>query len=165
LDGADDYLHQAADSANWPKGTRYDPENDGTVLGSLGVHEHWTDSTTKAYSRNMGTGEGIELLRVGTAMSAAVGDDRVASSFMLYDNYPNPFNPATTIRFTMPRSAHVRLSVFDAAGKRVRVLVDETRSAGSHTVRFDAGTLASGAYVYTFETPGYRSAKKCILTK
>ena len=62
MDGVDDYLHQAASSSNWPTGIQYDPENDGTVIGSLGTHEHWNNPVDKLYSRNLGTGEGIELI-------------------------------------------------------------------------------------------------------
>jgi hypothetical protein len=61
MDGVDDYLHQAASSSNWPTGIQYDPENDGTVIGSLGTHEHWNNAIDKEYSRNLGTGDGIEL--------------------------------------------------------------------------------------------------------
>jgi Domain of unknown function (DUF362) len=61
MNGVDEYLHQAADAANWPTGIIYDPENDGTPLESLGVHEHWNNETDKQYSRNLGTGDGIEL--------------------------------------------------------------------------------------------------------
>ena len=62
MDGVDDYLHQAASSSNWPTGIQYDPENDGTFIGSLGTHEHWNNPVDKLYSRNLGTGEGIELI-------------------------------------------------------------------------------------------------------
>ena len=62
---ADDYLHQAADSANWPEGIVYDPDNDGLPVGSLGVHEHWNNSQKKQYSRNLGLGVGIELYAPG----------------------------------------------------------------------------------------------------
>ncbi len=62
---ADDYLHQAADSANWPEGILYDPENDGTVIESLGTHEHWNDPLKKQYSRNLGMDYGIELFAPG----------------------------------------------------------------------------------------------------
>jgi hypothetical protein len=64
MEGVDDYLVQAADPASWPDGIQYDPENDGSILSSLGVHEHWNDHINKEYSRNLGTGEGIELLKV-----------------------------------------------------------------------------------------------------
>lgn len=63
ISGAHDYLHEAALANNPPSGTIYDPENDGTPLESLGVHEHWNNSTDKLYSRNLGTGEGIELIQ------------------------------------------------------------------------------------------------------
>ena len=64
LYGADDYLQQAADRANWPDGILYDPEADGTILGSLGVNEHWNNAIQRQYSRNMGKGYGIELVTV-----------------------------------------------------------------------------------------------------
>jgi hypothetical protein len=60
--GAEDYLHEAALAYDPPSGTFYDPENDGTAMSSLGVHEHWNNATDKQYSRNLGTGEGIELI-------------------------------------------------------------------------------------------------------
>jgi hypothetical protein len=60
-DGADDYLHEAALAGNPPSGTFYDPNNDGIGLASLGTHEHWNDPLLKQYSRNLGTGDGIEL--------------------------------------------------------------------------------------------------------
>ena len=62
-DGADDYLHEAALANDPPSGTIYDPENDGIPLESLGVHEHWNNSIDKQYSRNLDTGEGIELIQ------------------------------------------------------------------------------------------------------
>lgn len=65
MNGVDEYLHQAADVANWPTQIIYDPENDGTPLASLGVHEHWNNETEKQYSRNLGTGNGIELYTSG----------------------------------------------------------------------------------------------------
>jgi len=60
-DGAEDYLHEAALADNPPSGTFYDPNNDGIGLASLGTHEHWNDSLLKQYSRNLGSGDGIEL--------------------------------------------------------------------------------------------------------
>jgi hypothetical protein len=64
MDGVDDYLHQAADPNNWPADINYDPENDGTPITSLGVHEHWNDANNKQYTRNLDplNGQGIELV-------------------------------------------------------------------------------------------------------
>jgi hypothetical protein len=58
----DNYLHEMAQANNPPSGTFYDPEHDGIRLASLGVHEHWNNPTDKKYSRNLGTGDGIELV-------------------------------------------------------------------------------------------------------
>jgi hypothetical protein len=62
--GVDDYLHQAADSKNWPEGIVYDPDNSGTPLPSLGVHEHWNDADDKQYSGNLGRPDGITLVSI-----------------------------------------------------------------------------------------------------
>jgi hypothetical protein len=62
--GVDDYLHQAADSKNWPAGVVYTPNGDNKPISSLGVHEHWNNPVEKQYSRNLGKGDGIELVRI-----------------------------------------------------------------------------------------------------
>jgi hypothetical protein len=62
--GVDDYLHQAASSKNWPEGIIYDPDNSGTPIPSLGVHEHWNNPVEKKYSRNLGKADGIELVKI-----------------------------------------------------------------------------------------------------
>lgn len=63
IDGVEDYMLQAADKSYWPDGISYDPEGDGSEIGSLGVYEHWNNATDKQYSRNLGTGDGIELIK------------------------------------------------------------------------------------------------------
>jgi hypothetical protein len=63
----DNYLHEAALANKPPSGTTYDPEGDGTPLGSLGVHEHWNNAKERKYSRNLGTGNGIELVSPGSS--------------------------------------------------------------------------------------------------
>ena len=69
--GAEDYLHEAALADDPPSGTFYDPNNDGMGLTSLGVHEHWNNAFDKQYSRNLGTGNGIELVPVTLTYSVA----------------------------------------------------------------------------------------------
>jgi hypothetical protein len=64
INGVDDYMHQAADSTNWPRGIKYDPDNSGKLVPVLGVHEHWNNPVDKQYSRNLGTGNGIELVSI-----------------------------------------------------------------------------------------------------
>jgi len=64
INGVDDYLHQGADSVNWPKGIIYDPDNSGKAIPSLGIHEHWNNPVNKQYSRNLGKSYGIELISI-----------------------------------------------------------------------------------------------------
>ena len=71
--GVDDYLHQAADPSNWPAGIVYDPDNSGKPLTSLGVHEHWNNAFDKQYTRNLGTGTGIELVSIPDTLVKAEG--------------------------------------------------------------------------------------------
>ncbi|MEN8202751.1 MAG: sugar-binding protein [Bacteroidota bacterium] len=70
--GVDDHLHQAADSRNWPEGITYDPEGDGTPMGSMGVHEHWNNDVDKQYSRNLGYDYGIELITPKSLVSNTI---------------------------------------------------------------------------------------------
>jgi hypothetical protein len=67
--GTQDYLHEAALAHNPPSGTFYDPERDGTSMASLGVHEHWNNPIDKQYSRNLGTGDGIDLIYISDAIN------------------------------------------------------------------------------------------------
>jgi hypothetical protein len=89
----------------------------------------------------------------------------VPTTFALEGNYPNPFNPTTTIRFTLPEAANVRLSVYDLLGREVHVLVDGTLAAGAHTSTFDAAGLPSGSYLYRLETPAGAFSSLMTLTK
>ncbi|MBK9226011.1 MAG: T9SS type A sorting domain-containing protein [Ignavibacteria bacterium] len=75
-------------------------------------------------------------------------------SLKLFQNFPNPFNPSTTIRFDIKTSGNVSLKVFDILGREVAVLVDENLRAGSYEQVFDAKDLPSGVYVYSLNVDG-----------
>ena len=70
------------------------------------------------------------------------------AEFALDPNYPNPFNPSTTIAYRLPASMRVNVTVFNLLGQRIATLADELQPAGAHTLRWDAGRLASGLYFY-----------------
>jgi len=100
--------------------------------------------------------------------TVGVKDEPLARSFHVFQNYPNPFNPETVIRFELPSALHVRLSVFDIAGRAVRKLVDEEMDAGLHEVSFASqggSTLASGIYFYRLEAGQNIGGGKMILLK
>ena len=68
--------------------------------------------------------------------------------FKLYDNYPNPFNPLTQIKFDIPKQSNVTIKVFDILGKEVMTLVNEIKEAGYHSINFDGSNISSGVYFY-----------------
>jgi hypothetical protein len=89
----------------------------------------------------------------------------VPEEFMLYQNFPNPFNPSTQIVYSVPTAAAVRLSVFDLLGQELEVLVNETKEVGNHSTQFNASRYSSGIYFYTLRTQKYSSVKRMIFTK
>ena len=86
-------------------------------------------------------------------------------AFALEESYPNPFNPTTTIRYTIPERTRVVIKVFNILGKEVATLVNEVQDPGAQSVRFDASGLASGMYFYRLEAQGFVEVKKTLLLK
>jgi hypothetical protein len=165
MDGVDDYLHQAADSLNWPSGIKYDPDSNGVHIASLGVHEHWNDGVNRQYSRDLRTGNGIELLKVGRVTSVAEKPRAVPQQFVLYQNYPNPFNPTTIVSYELPTAGHVALRVYNTLGQEVVTLVNGIQDAGFKSVAFDASHLPSGVYYYRLTAGSSSLQKKMALVK
>ena len=85
--------------------------------------------------------------------------------YTLYQNYPNPFNPTTTISFTLPQAGKVTLEVYNILGERVIMLVNEELDKGHHSLKFNAGNLASGVYCYRLITGDFNQTKKFVLMK
>ena len=87
------------------------------------------------------------------------------NSFELHQNFPNPFNPTTTISFVIPKEGHVSLEIYDIIGNNVANLIDERLSQGSYNVDFDASNFSSGIYFYRLDYNSNVIAKKMILLK
>ena len=89
----------------------------------------------------------------------------IPASYMVHQNFPNPFNGGTTISYDLPAVSRVRLQVFDLLGREVALLTDGTRLAGNHRVPFDAGRLASGIYLYRLTAGGFSETRKMIVLR
>ena len=89
----------------------------------------------------------------------------VESNYKLYDNYPNPFNPSTRIRFFIPKTSKVILSVYDILGQLVSTLIDEELPQGNYEVVFDGSKLSSGMYFYNLTSENFSQTKKMVLIK
>jgi hypothetical protein len=92
-------------------------------------------------------------------------NNRIPETFVLKQNYPNPFNPSTKISYLLPKASEVTLVVYDLLGREVVTLVNEFRTAGTHTVEFNASNLASGVYLYRIEAGDFKDTKKMLLVK
>jgi hypothetical protein len=89
----------------------------------------------------------------------------VPAAFALDQNYPNPFNPTTTISYSVPRQSHVKLVVYSILGQELAVLVNEEQQPGYYRARFDAGSLATGTYIYRIQAGDFVQSRKLLLVK
>lgn len=131
-------------------------DNDGSWEGNVQSSATNTDNawqTTAVWSHSF--------------ISSTVGVDEVEAPavYALSNNYPNPFNPSTMISYEIGQSEHVKLSVYNILGQEVMVLVNDVQQAGAHDIQFQAGTLASGIYMYRLEAGNFSSTHKMILMK
>ncbi len=90
---------------------------------------------------------------------------KVASLYTLNENYPNPFNSSTTIRYTISKPENVTFEVFNLLGQKIITLIDKQMPSGSHKVEFTAENLPSGVYLYRIKTGKYQETKKMILLR
>jgi hypothetical protein len=86
-------------------------------------------------------------------------------SFILYQNHPNPFNPSTKIKFTLPKPQNVNIEVYNTIGQRVETILNQHIKAGYHEVEFNAENLSSGVYFYRIEAGEFQDVKKMVLIK
>lgn len=89
----------------------------------------------------------------------------IPTEFSLSQNFPNPFNPTTNIKFGLPKESNVTLRIFNILGEEVATLVNKVMPAGFHTVTFDASRLTSGLYIYRIEADNFVQVKKMMLMK
>ncbi len=124
------------------------------------------DSSSFPFTKSAVAGNG-PMVWDATCSGEAFPGEVVAtpSTHSVLNNYPNPFNPSTSIRFTLGTSGDVQLAVYDVNGRQVANLVNGYRAAGSHEVSFDGSNLASGVYVYTLSANGLTSTAKMVLMK
>ena len=106
------------------------------------------------------------LYRLGDGGAETLAQsEAVPSSFALEGNYPNPFNPTTTIPFALPEASRVTLAVYDLLGRRVAVLVEGEMAAGRHEAVFEASHLSSGVYLVRLQSASFSQVRRMTLVK
>ena len=121
-------------------------------------------STSNRKLRVATHGNGVYQTDLTTVVSTDE-DPSTPEAFTLEQNFPNPFNPSTTIRYNLRESGQVRLEVFDVNGRQVATLVDGNQASGAHSVVFDARGLASGTYIYRLQLGAQVLTRKMTLIK
>ena len=96
-----------------------------------------------------------------------VGDNSTEPmlTYKLYNNYPNPFNPSTTIKYSVAENTFVSLKIYDVAGSEVGTVVNREQAAGEYEIDFNAESLTSGVYIYKIQAGDFVQTKKMILMK
>jgi hypothetical protein len=118
------------------------------VIGKVGGY--WTSDTMW-----------IEVSTVaGTTDPAGIPED-----YVLENNYPNPFNPTTTIRFAIPKSSFVTLKVFNILGEEISTVLGERLPAGAHSVQWDGSPFPNGVYFYRLQAGPFLEIKTLVLLK
>lgn len=192
--GFDSVLQTTDGGANWqlltrlgdiPYEVRFVTENEGWVRASQSIF-HTTDggvtftpeygaltqTPEKMYfhSNKLGFvfGENGGLLRY-SKLTTGIGESpalvSLPNEFILYQNHPNPFNPVTTIRYSLPTSTRVVLKVYDLLGRDIAILVDAIQEPGLKSSPFDASSLPSGVYFYNLRAGHYTETRKLLLLK
>jgi Secretion system C-terminal sorting domain/Sortilin, neurotensin receptor 3, len=102
----------------------------------------------------------------GDTTITAIKEDPVKPyKFALSQNYPNPFNPQTVINYELRITGHVKLTIYDIAGRKIETLISQPQSAGKHSVTFKADNLASGVYYYRIKAGSFIKTKKMVLLR
>lgn len=137
-----------------------DGQSSITLLKGFGiVQENWF--TVGTYYLKGAT---INSKTFGKLTSVENGKSIIPGS-MTIQAYPNPFNPTTTISYSIPKASPVELKVFDMLGREIQTLVSKEQSAGEYNIKFDASSLPSGMYVYSIQAGELRVSKKMLLLK
>ena len=133
-----------------------DPSYDYGKIGDFSISLTATDNDGVSTTFS----ETITILNVSNEVNSGI-----PTEFAIQQNYPNPFNPSTNINYSLPEVSKVTIIVYDLLGQKVAELVNTEKSAGYHTIAFDASALSSGVYIYQIKAGAYTKTKKMMLIK
>jgi len=128
----------------------------------LGMKYFWRVKATNS----LGTSEWSSI-RSFTIRTIGINQisTEIPSDYKLFNNYPNPFNPATKIRFQIPRTSYVEIKIFDITGKTVKTLIEQLLKIGMYETVFDASSMPSGIYFVKMQTEGYSGINRIALIR
>ncbi|MFA5805275.1 MAG: CARDB domain-containing protein [Melioribacteraceae bacterium] len=132
--------------------------------------EKWSDGTFHDVYSSWGTGGNFDMdMWIAAVLSVGTGVDdninEIPSNYVLYQNFPNPFNPSTKIRYSLPQASHVKLTLYNVLGVQIMTLIDSEQSMGNHEIELNGNNLASGVYFIKMNAGNYSVTKKIMLMK
>jgi parallel beta-helix repeat protein len=110
-------------------------------------------------------GNGFDIGCYENISTTSVDDEEIVNNFKLYQNFPNPFNPSTTIQYAIDSRQFVTLKIFDILGNEIAELVNEYKNTGSYEVEFSSHQISSGIYFYQINAGDFSQTRKMILLK
>lgn len=135
-----------------------------TVTGTRVQYTSYVQNVNLNFS-----GSTVQVVNFNLMQSPTAVEDtkttEIPESIVIYPNFPNPFNPTTTIRFSVPNEMFVKLSVYNVLGQQIAELLNERIKEGFHEATFDANKLTSGIYFYRLDAENYTTVRKMILQK
>ena len=150
------YLFQRWKDYNWGNGKKHTYTYDGNNNETEWLIQFWKGTDWVSYliyKYNYSPITGIEL------------DINKNITYKLSNNYPNPFNPSTTQKYSIPNQSNVTLKIFDVLGSEVASLVNKEQPQGNYEIKFDASELTSGIYFYRLQAGEIVKTKKIIMLK
>lgn len=117
------------------------------------------------YFTNVAPNRNVTITENGTLISVNEKKTIADMSYVLHQNFPNPFNPTTNINYELRVTNYVSLNVYDVLGNEVAQLINEKQNAGNYEVEFDGSNLPGGVYFYTLKTEGFSETKKMVMIK
>jgi hypothetical protein len=152
-----------------------DTSNLNNYIARVPLDTAWTEDSLNTNStyfwrlsakNNLGWSQKSNWWKFTTASTGiAKLNENIPQKFNLFNNYPNPFNPVTSIKFDLPKNSLVTLNIFDISGRKIDMVLNRKMEAGSYIFNYNADKLSSGVYFYQLQTENFVNTKKMILLK
>jgi hypothetical protein len=155
-------LNQVIDEVNYDDSLPWPIEADGQGYTLELIESNMDNSLAENWRASKIVGGSPGQMNSVTSIGYKEIDDKPLT-FKLYQNYPNPFNPKTIIRYLLPITCNIDLSIYNILGQKVVSLVSEKQNAGNYTVEWDATGFPTGIYFYSIKTDKFKSVGKMIL--
>lgn len=139
----------------------HDPTHPNETMNSEFRVQRYQPTYVGFAGKDMTPGNFIELYHVGINEEG----NNIPNSFELFQNFPNPFNPSTRLRYGLPKNSFVKLVIYDILGKEIETLVNEMQTSGTYSIDWNASKYSSGIYLYKIQTDGFSETKRMLLVK